>query len=89
MSPPRAGLLWLLISSVTIKITAYLFSTELEVNLSRSDVDDRVGGVEERSSQDDRYSFFFSHVQDHEIGRAIVILYSYHNVPCIHPLLLS
>ena len=53
MSPPRAGLLWLLISGITIEITAYLFSRELEVNLSRSDVDDCVGSVEERSSQDD------------------------------------
>ena len=53
MSPSGAGLLWLLISSVTIKITAYLFSGELEVDLYRSDVDDRVGGVEEWSSKDD------------------------------------
>jgi hypothetical protein len=36
-SPPRAGLLRLLISSVTIKVTAYLFSRELKVDLSRSD----------------------------------------------------
>ena len=50
MSPPGASLLGLFISSITIKITAYLFSRELEVDLSRSDVDDRVGGVEERSS---------------------------------------
>jgi hypothetical protein len=50
MSPPRVGLLWLLISCITIEITAYLFSTELEVDLSRSDVDDHVGGVEEWSS---------------------------------------
>ena len=63
MSPPRAGLLWLLISSVTIEITAYLFSRELEVDLSRSDVDDRVGGVEEQSSQYNRcIMFFFTHV---------------------------
>jgi hypothetical protein len=49
-SPPRTGLLWLIISSVTIKVTAYLFSRELEVDLSRSDVDDCIGSVEERSS---------------------------------------
>ena len=70
-SPPRAGLLRLFISSITIKITAYLFSRELEVNLSRSDIYDRVGGVEERSSKDNGCSvFFFSHVQEHEIIRA-------------------
>ena len=69
MSPPRATLLGLFISSITIKIIAYLFSRELEVDLSRSDVDDRVGGVEERSFKDDGcIVFFFSHVQDHEIG---------------------
>ena len=63
MSPPRAGLLWLLISSVTIKITTYLFSRELEVDLSRSDVDDHVGSVEEWSSKDDGcIVFFFTHV---------------------------
>ena len=50
MSPPGVGLLRLLISGITIKITAYLVSRELEVNLSRSNIDDRVGGVEERSS---------------------------------------
>jgi hypothetical protein len=44
------GLLRLLISSITIEITAYLFSRELEVDLYRSDVDDRIGGVEEWSS---------------------------------------
>ena len=63
MSPPRAGLLWLLISGITIEITAYLFSMELEVDLSRSEVDDRIGGVEEWSSQYDRcIIFFFTHV---------------------------
>ena len=63
MSPLGAGLLGLLISSITIKITAYLFSGELEVDLSRSDIDDSVGGVEERSSQNDRCIIFFvSHV---------------------------
>ena len=81
MSPPRAGLLGLFISGTTIEITAYLFSRELEVDLSRSDIDDRVGGVEEQSSKDDGRLVFFSHVQDHEIGRGIVILYSYHNIP--------
>ena len=44
-------LLRLLISDIAIEITAYLFSRESEVDLSRSDVDDRVGCVEERSSQ--------------------------------------
>ena len=82
MSPPGAALLWLFISSITIEITTYLFSRKLEVDLSRSDIDDCVGGVEERPSKDDGcIVFFFSHVQDHEIGRGIVILYSYHNVP--------
>ena len=82
MFPPRAALFRLFISSITIEITAYLFSRELEVDLSRSDVDDRVGGVEERSSKDDGciIFFFFFDVQDHEISRGIVILYSYHNV---------
>ena len=66
MSPPRAVLLRLLISSITIEIIIYLFSRELEVDLSRSDVDDRVGGVKERSPQDDGcIVFFFSHVQNH------------------------
>jgi hypothetical protein len=49
-SPPGTGLLRLLISSVTIKVTAYLFSMELEVDLSRSDVDDCIDSVEEWSS---------------------------------------
>jgi hypothetical protein len=41
----------------------YLFSRELEVDLSRSNVDDRVSSVEERSSKDDGcIVFFFSHV---------------------------
>ena len=63
MSPPGAALLWLFISSITIEITAYLLSRELEVDLSRSDVDDRVGGVEKPSSKDDGcIIFFFSHV---------------------------
>jgi hypothetical protein len=61
MSPPRAGLLWQLISGIIIEIVAYLFSSKLEVDLSRSDVDDRVGGVEERPSKDDGY-VFFSHI---------------------------
>jgi hypothetical protein len=74
------GLLWLFISGITIEIATYLLSRELEVDLSRFDVDDRVGGVEERPSKDDRYVFFFSHVKDHEIGRDIVILYSYHDI---------
>ena len=47
MSPPRTGLLWLFISGITIEITAYLLSRELEVDLSRSDIDDCVGSVEE------------------------------------------
>ena len=57
------GLLWLLISGITIEITVYPFSRELEVDLSRTDVDDGVGSVEERSSKDDGcIVFFFSHV---------------------------
>ena len=62
MSPPGTGLLWLFISDITIEIVAYLLSRELEVDLSRSDVDDRVGSVEERSSKDDGRIIFFSHV---------------------------
>ena len=63
MSPPREGLLGLFISGITIKITVYLFSYKLKVDLSRSDIDDSVGSVEERSSKDNRYVFFFfSHV---------------------------
>ena len=62
MSSPGAGLLGLLISSVTIEITAYLFSRELEVDLSRSDIDYRIGGVKERSSKDDGRIIFFTHV---------------------------
>ena len=63
MSPPTAGLLWLLISGITIKITAYLLFRELEVDLSRSDVDDCIGSVEEWPSKDDgRIIFFFTHV---------------------------
>jgi hypothetical protein len=50
MSPRRAGLLRLLISSITIEVTAYLFSKELEMDLPRSDIDDCIGSVEERSS---------------------------------------
>ena len=49
-------------SSITIKIAVYLFYRELEVDLSRSDVDDCVGCVEERSSKDDGCIIFFSHV---------------------------
>ena len=60
MSPPGVGLLGLLISGITIEITAYLFSRELEVDLSRSNVDDC---VDERSSQYNRcIIFFFTHV---------------------------
>jgi hypothetical protein len=63
MSPPVAVLLGLLISNITIKVTAYLSIWELEVDLSRSNEDDGVGGVEERSSQDDGGLFvFYSHV---------------------------
>ena len=63
MSPLRAGFLWLFISGITIEIAAYLLPRELEVDLSRSDVDDHVGGVEEWSSKDDGcIIFFFTHV---------------------------
>ena len=63
MSPPRAALLWLFISSITIEIIVYLLSRELEVDLFRSDVDDRIGGVEERTSKNDVcIVFFFPHV---------------------------
>ena len=81
MSPPRVGLPWLLINGITIKITAYLFSRELEVDLSRSDIDDHVGSVKEWSSKDDgRIIFFFTHVQNHEVDRGILVMYSYHDI---------
>ena len=83
MSPPRAGLLRLLISGITIEITAYLFSRELKVDLSRSDIDDHIGSVEERSSQYDRcLIFFLTHVQNHEVDRSKLIVYSYHDIFC-------
>ena len=63
MSPPTAGLLQLLISGITIEIIAYLFSKELKVDLSRSDVDNRVGNVEEQPFKDDGcIVFLFYHV---------------------------
>ena len=63
MSPPSAGILVMFISGITIETTSYLFSRELEVDLSRSDVDDRIGFVEEWSSKDDGcVIFFFSYV---------------------------
>ena len=45
MYPLGAGLLWLFISGITIEIATYLLSRELEVDLSRFDVDDHVGSV--------------------------------------------
>ena len=76
-------LLRLLISCITIEIASYLLSWKLEVDLSRSDVDDSVGCVEELSSKDNRYIFFFfSHVKNHEVSRDIVILYFYHDIFC-------
>jgi hypothetical protein len=78
MSPPIAGILGLLMSSITFKVTMYLSIWKLEVNLSRSNEDDGIGGVEEWSSQDDGGIFvFYSHVQDHEIGQNIAILNLY------------
>jgi hypothetical protein len=63
MSPLGANLLWLFTSGIIIEIATYLFSRELEVDLSRSDVNDCIGSVEERSSKDDGYVFvFFSYV---------------------------
>jgi hypothetical protein len=59
MSPPIAVLLGLFIISITIKVTVYLSFWELKVDLSRSNVDDSIGSVEERSSQDDGHLFFF------------------------------
>jgi hypothetical protein len=56
-------LLGLFIISITIKVAAYLSIWDLEVDLSRSNVDDSVGSVEERSSQDNGGLFvFYSHV---------------------------
>jgi hypothetical protein len=49
-SPPIAVLFGLFIISITIKVTVYLSIWELEVDLSRTIVDDSIGGVEERSS---------------------------------------
>ena len=75
MSPPRAGLVGLLISGITIEIASYLFSRELEVDLSRSNVDDHVGSVKEWSSKDGGcIIFFFSHVQNHEVDRGKLII---------------
>jgi hypothetical protein len=77
-SPPIARLLGLLMSSITIKVTAYLSIWKLEVDLSRSNEDDGIGGVKKWSSQDDGGLFvFFSYVQDHEIDRNIAILNLY------------
>jgi hypothetical protein len=65
-------------SSITIKVTAYLSIWKLEVDLSRSNEDDGIGGVKEWSSQDDGGLFVFcSYVQDHEIGQNIEILNLY------------
>jgi xanthosine utilization system XapX-like protein len=58
-SPPIVVLIGLFIISITIKVIAYLSFWEFEVDLSRSNVDDSVGSVEERSSQDDGGLFFF------------------------------
>jgi hypothetical protein len=80
-SPPIAVLLGLFIISITIKVTAYLSILELEVDLSRSNVDDSVGGVGKRSSQDNGSLFvFYSYVQDHEISRNIMILDLYNDI---------
>jgi hypothetical protein len=49
MSPLGAGLLWLLISSIIVKVIAYLLSRELEVDSLRSNIDDCIGSVEEQS----------------------------------------
>ena len=63
MSSLGAGYLGLFISGISIEIATYLLSRELEVDLSRSDIDDRVGSVEEWSSKDDGcIIFFFSYV---------------------------
>ena len=78
ISPPGATLVWLFISSTTIKITACLFSRELEVDLSRSNINDHVRGVDEWSSKDDGCIIFF--FQDHEIGIGKLIMYSYHDI---------
>jgi hypothetical protein len=62
MSPPIVVLLGLFIISITIKVTAYLFFLELKVDLSKSNIDDSVGSIEEQSSQDNGGLFFYSHV---------------------------
>jgi hypothetical protein len=59
MSPPIAGLFGLLMSSITIKVIAYLSIWKLEVDLSRSNEDYGIGGVEEWSFQDDGGLFVF------------------------------
>jgi hypothetical protein len=80
-SPPIAVLLGLFIISITIKVIVYLSIWELEVDLSRSNVDDSVGGVKERSSQDNGGLFiFYSYVQDHETSRNITILDLYNGI---------
>jgi hypothetical protein len=52
----------LLVSLKTIENTFYLPSWKLEVNLSRSHIDDNICSVEKQSSKDERNFFIGSHV---------------------------
>jgi hypothetical protein len=62
-------------------VIAYLSIWELKVDFSRSNVDDDVDGVEERSSKDNGGLFiFYSNVQDYEINRNITILDLYNDI---------
>jgi hypothetical protein len=70
----------LLTSSVTIKVTTYLLSRELEVDFPSSYVDDCASGVEEGSSKNEVDIIFVSHVKNHEVGRNVVISYFDHNI---------
>jgi hypothetical protein len=75
-----SGLLRLFMVSITIKLTTYLWKSKMD--LSRSNVDDCIGGVEERSPQDDRCVFISRHVEDQEVDRNILILNFYQDILC-------
>jgi hypothetical protein len=77
---PILNILGRIIVSVTIKVATYLFNWEVEVNLFGSHVEDCIGGVEERSSQNDRCIVIFLHVKNQEIWKYIIIFNLYHDV---------
>jgi hypothetical protein len=61
---PRPVLLGLLRISISIEVAAYLFSSELEVDLASPDVDDCSCCVQERSSKHDGRILHISLVYD-------------------------